>query len=128
MEPSEFIEQLSEAQDFIKNEKYKNALNLLYSLREIEREGDFDYNLTHTLYQLISNAESLLNQAAIIEELSKLTQKDDKNEIDFNSLHIHFKTATDLTIEPELLKREIELLILRDKIPYRIKGNKLVFT
>ena len=128
MDTEEFIEQLSDAQNMIMEENYKNALNILYKLREIEREGNFDYSLTHELYQLISNAESLLNQKAIIEGLSHFTQKEDRREIDFESLNAHLLTEIELDLKPDLLKREIELLILRNKIPFTIQGNKLILS
>ena len=63
MDKQTFIGKLNEAQDLMKNEKYKEAVILLEKLREIEKKNeDFEYSLSHKLYQLISNSNSLYNQ------------------------------------------------------------------
>ncbi len=126
METKEFIRLLTEAEEHISQENYIDALNILYKLKEIEIKGDFDTSLTHKLYQLISNAESLLNQKKITKELSELAR--DHKEIDFNSLSSHFKETMEFDLKPELLRREIELLILRGILPYKIQGNKLLLS
>lgn len=125
MDTEDFIKNLSKAEELIKEEKYKKSLNLLSELREIELKGDFDNNLTHKLYQLISNAESLLNQEKITEGLSGLSEKHQK--MDFKSLSDYFKKHKDLDLKPEIIRREIELLILRGKISHTIKKGSLVF-
>ena len=62
MDKQTFIGKLNEAQDLMKNEKYKEAVILLEKLREIEKKNeDFEYSLSHRLYQLISNSNSLLS-------------------------------------------------------------------
>ena len=74
MKNEDFVKKLSKAQDYMAAEEYKKALSVLYHLRDIEQKGNFDYSLTHKLYQLISNSESLYNQKAvisIIEDLKK---------------------------------------------------------
>ena len=55
MDANDFIKDLNDAQELMRNEKYKEALLLLGKLKEADKAGDFDYNLTHKLYQLISN-------------------------------------------------------------------------
>jgi hypothetical protein len=126
MNTEHFIEKLSQAEELISQEHYVDALNILYKLKEIELKGDFDNSLTHKLYQLISNSESLLNQKRIINGLSVLAEK--HQEIDFDSIKHHFEHNLDYHFESGILRREIELLILRDKIPYKIQANKLVFS
>lgn len=124
MKSEEFVRKLSEAEDLIMNEKYGESLELLSELKEIELKENFDNNLTHKLYQLISNAESLLNQKKITEGLTKIAQ--DYERMDFKSLSKHFNKHMNLNLEPEIMRREIELLILRGKIPYKIKEKTLV--
>jgi len=126
MEPKEFNKLLNQAEKLINQEKYMDALNLLHDLKEVELRGDFDTTLTHRLYLLTSNAESLVNQKQITQVLLDLAK--DHKEIDFNSLSSHFNDIMDLNFEPGILKREIEFLILRNKIPYKIDGNKLILS
>lgn len=124
MKTKDFVKNLAKAEDLIKEEKYKKSLNLLSELKEIELQGDFDNSLTHKLYQLISNAESLLNQKKITEGLSEISEKHQK--MDFESLCDYFRKHRDLDLKPEIIRREIELLILREKIPYTIEGKSLI--
>ncbi|TFF99637.1 MAG: hypothetical protein EU541_04430 [Promethearchaeota archaeon] len=125
MKPEEFIRQLVEAEDLIKEENYTEALKILSELRKEEQKEDFDPNLTHKLYQLISNAESLLNQSSLIEGLIELAQKN--HSIAFKDLSEYFSKHKNINLKPAIIRREIELLILREKIPYKIKQNKLIF-
>jgi hypothetical protein len=125
MNPEKFVRRLAEAEDLIKEEKYQESLNLLSELKEIELQENFDNSITHKLYQLISNAESLLNQKNIIEALSDVAQKHDQ--MDFEALSTYFRKYKNLDLTPPIIRREIELLILRDKIPYKIKQNSLIF-
>jgi Rad3-related DNA helicase len=124
MKSEEFVRKLSEAEDLIMNEKYGESLELLSDLKEIELKENFDNNLTHKLYQLISNAESLLNQKRITEGLTKIAQGHKR--MDFKSLSEYFSKHMNLNLEPEIVRREIELLILRGKVPYKIKKKTLV--
>ena len=65
MDANDFTKDLSDAQELMRNEKYKEALILLGKLKEADKAGDFDYNLTHKLYQLLSNSQSLYNQQIV---------------------------------------------------------------
>jgi len=125
MKTEEFMERLGKAQDLISKEKYSEALKILYKLKKIEQKGDFDYSLTHKLYQLISNSESLLNQSRILNELEKVSQNIES--ISFDKLSKHLEKEQSLTLEPAILRREIELLILRNKIQHKIQKDSLVF-
>lgn len=125
MKTEEFIERLGKAQDLMSKEKYSEALKILYKLKKIEQQGDFDYSLSHKLYQLISNSESLLNQSRILNELEKVSQNVES--ISFDKLSKLLEKEQILTLEPAILRREIELLILRNKIQHKIQKNSLVF-
>ncbi len=126
MNTEEFIKHLAEVEDLLKQEKYVKSLQILSKLKEIEIRGDFDNSLTHKLYQLISNAESLLNQKRITNGVLKLAETHEK--IDFEFLSNYLRSNMDLDLEPEIVRREIELLILRGKIPYIISDKSLVFS
>ena len=62
MDSKEFQNQLTEAHDLMTHENYKDAIILLEKLKEAEKQSNFDYSLTHQLFQLLSNAHSLYNQ------------------------------------------------------------------
>jgi len=125
MDSEEFINKINKAQDLIAQEKLTESLEILYDLREIEKKGNFDYSLTHSLYQLISNSESLLNQKNILDAIESLANQ--RNSISFSELNQYLKNKFDYKLDYGILKREIELLILRDKINYKLEGNELIF-
>lgn len=125
MDKQDFIKKLDDAQELMKNEKYKEAIILLESVREIEKEnGDFDYSLTHRLYQLISNSNSLYNQEIILEQIKKISMKE--NSITIHELHKSLK-KNDFKIEESVLGKELELLILRGLLPCKKEGDKIIF-
>lgn len=125
MDKQTFIGKLNEAQDLMKNEKYKEAVILLEKLREIEKKNeDFEYSLSHRLYQLISNSNSLYNQEIILEHIKKMSIK--QNSIKIHELHLSLK-ENDFKIEESVLGKEIELLILRDLLPCKKEGDKIIF-
>jgi hypothetical protein len=123
MDRSNFVNQLAEVSQLMKNEKYQEALILIDKLKEIEKRGDFDYNLTHKLYQLDSNTRSLYHQEVILNQVNNLAAK--QSSTTFQELHQLIKS--ELNIDEATLRKEIELLILRDKIHLQIDGNELNF-
>jgi hypothetical protein len=124
MNTEQFVKELSSAQSFMAEEEYEKALEVLYNLREIEKKGDFDYSLTHKLYQLISNSESLLNQQKILGTLKKFESQREK--IAFDSLSKILKDENNFSLESGIIRREIEMLILRGKVNYKIQGDSLI--
>ena len=125
MQPQDFFKELMDAQELIKEEKYNEAIVKLEKLREIEKNGDFDYTLTHKLYQLISNSQSLYNQKIISNHIEQISKE--MNSISFNELNQILRDDS-LDIDDSILRREIELLILRDYIQCKIEGNKIIFS
>ena len=125
MDKQTFIGKLNEAQDLMKNEKYKEAVILLEKLREIEKKNeDFEYSLSHKLYQLISNSNSLYNQEIILEHIKKMSIK--QNSLSIHELHLSLKEK-DFNVDESVLGKEIELLILRDLLPCKKEGDKIIF-
>lgn len=122
---NEFLLRLKKAQDLMMEEKYDEALVELYKLRTIEKAGDFDYSLTHKLYQLISNSESLHNQKRLISHVEEVAKT--RESISIDELHKLVSEKGDLNLSQAILQRELELLILRAIIPYKIVGNELFF-
>jgi len=125
MEPKEFIDELNKVQDLLSQEKYSEAISLLENLKEIEKQSNYNYNLTHKLYQLDSNTLSLYNQKKILDIISNLSQK--QNAITFAELQKKLKEVDDIALDETILRREIEILILRELISCNIEGDKLIF-
>ena len=125
MKNEDFVKKLSKAQDYMAAEEYKKALSVLYHLRDIEQKGNFDYSLTHKLYQLISNSESLYKQKAVISIIEDLKKEQDKVSLD--TLKEIIGERDDIDLNEGILGREIEILILRGVLPAKIQGNELVF-
>ena len=123
MKPNEFAIKLNEVQELMAKEKYKEALILLKNLKELDKTSDFDYNLTHKLYQLDSNTRSLYNQQIILERLNSIDKEIDMISVsEFNEI---LKLKDDLLLEEPILRRELEILILRGIISVEFKGNML---
>jgi hypothetical protein len=123
MDSEEFANLLYEAQNLMKEEKYRESLEKLEILKKIEKDGDFNYNLTHKLYQLFSNATSLLNQQIILTHINQVSKK--QNSITFSDLNLLIKKEKNF--DETILRREIELLILRGLLTSKIQGNQLIF-
>ena len=88
-------------------------------------ENFSNYNLTHQLYQLDSNCRSGYHQQIILKHLNDLTVS--KKSVSFDELNKIIQTKENLIISKEVLRREVELLILRNLLKCNIEGNNLVF-
>ena len=125
METKEFIDQLNKIQDLIFHEEYKEAMKLLENLKEIEKQGDFNYNLTHKLYQLDSNVKSLYNQKVILDAIFEISKQE--KSITFSELKTKLETKNNIYLDKPILKREIEILILRNLLSCKVEEDKIIF-
>jgi hypothetical protein len=125
MNTQEFMKQLNNVQELISKGRYKDAIILIEKLKEIEKECSFDYSLTHRLYQLDSNSRSLYNQQILLKAINSLSKKRDV--IDIKELNRYIKENDKLDLNDDILRREIEILILRNLLSCRIDGGKLIF-
>jgi len=125
MNTSGFIKKIQEVQLLMKDEKYQEALIILDKLKEIEKAGNFDYSLTHKLYQLISNSHSLYNQQIVLKVIQK--ESSQQESISFTKLNEILKENENINIDEPLLRREVEILILRSLLHCKIEGDELVF-
>ena len=123
MNPNEFANRLNEVQDLMAKEKYKDALVLLEGLKELDKTSDFNYDLTHKLYQLDSNTRSLYNQQIILERLNSINKE--KTMISVSEFNEILKLRDNLLLEVPILRRELEILILRGIISIEFEGNML---
>ena len=123
MKTEDFVKKLTQASELMKSERYKEALVILDDLKKVDEKGDFDYNLTHKLYQLISNTTSLYNQELILKTLDNMSSK----RISFKELIHSVNNQQNLDIDEPNLRKEIELLILRGKLECTLEGDNLVF-
>lgn len=125
MDSIEFIQKLNEVQEFMLQENYKEAIILIDRLKQLEKTGNFDYNLTHRLYQLDSNSRSLYNQQIILTTINDLSSKSEY--ISFHELNQTLKEMDKIDLSDDILKREIEILILRNLLSCRIDKEKIIF-
>jgi len=128
MNPNEFANRLNEVQDLMAKEKYKDALVLLEGLKELDKTSDFNYDLTHKLYQLDSNTldsntRSLYNQQIILERINSINKE--KTMISVSEFNEILKLRDNLLLEEPILRRELEILILRGIIFIEFEGNML---
>ncbi|MHA1670561.1 MAG: hypothetical protein ACTSV5_08265 [Promethearchaeota archaeon] len=123
MKSSEFANKLNEVQELMAEEKFKEALVLLEDLKEVEMTSDFNYDLTHKLYQLDSNSRSFYNQQIILDRLNLI--KKEKIEISVTEFNEILKLKDNLLLELPILRRELELLILRGIISMKFEGDML---
>ena len=72
MNEEEFVKQLNEAHQLMKDEKFKESIIILEKLKDVEKKGEYSYGITHKLYQLISNAHSLYHQQEIQKFMGEL--------------------------------------------------------
>ena len=125
MNKEDFIRQLNEAQELMKAEKYKEAVILLDKLKQVEQNRNFDFSETRKLYQLISNAHSLYNQQLIINGMNELLLK--QKVISFKELNQLLNERTDLNLDVDVFRKEVELLILKGHLKCSIEGDLIVF-
>ncbi|MFX1386617.1 MAG: hypothetical protein ACFE9M_05310 [Promethearchaeota archaeon] len=125
MNTKEFMNQLNKVQELMDLEKYKEAIILLDKLKEIEKNSNLNYDITHRLYQLDSNSRSLYNQQIILKQLSNISKMN--YSISFHELNQVLKEKNKLELSNDILRREIEILILRNLLTCRIDGERLVF-
>jgi len=125
MDTNDFVKDLNDAQELMRNERYPEALLILGKLKEADQEGSFDYNLTHKLYQLISNSQSLYNQQRVLSVVEKISKA--QKSISFIELNEILKNQENVELDELILRREVEILILRSLLECKIEGNNLVF-
>jgi len=125
MDANDFTRDLTDAQELMRKEKYIEALVILNRMKEADKAGDFDYNLTHKLYQLISNSQSLYNQQRVLSVVKKISLE--QKSISFIELNDILKKQENVELDELILRREVEILILRSLLDVKIKGNDLVF-
>jgi len=125
MDANDFARDLTDAQELMRKEKYIEALVILNKLKDADKAGDFDYNLTHKLYQLISNSQSLYNQQRVLSVIKKISLE--QKSISFIALNEILKKQENVELDELILRREVEILILRSLLDIKIDGNDLVF-
>ena len=125
MDDNDFVKELNDAHELMRNERYPEALIILGKLKEADMAGSFDYNLTHKLYQLISNSQSLYNQQRVLSVVKKISQK--QKSVSFIDLKEMLNKQENIELDELILRREVEILILRSLLECKIEGNDLVF-
>ena len=124
METKEIVKQLNIVRELMKEEKYDDAITLINKLKEIDKNNDFDYTFSHQLYQLDSNARSLFNQQIILKQIQEISSN--QTSITFNNLNQLLKQKTELNLSNDILRREIEILILRNQLICKLDGENII--
>ena len=125
MELEEFKQKLDLAHDLMSEEKYKEAIIRLEKLVDIDKHSDFNYGYTHRLHQLLSNAESLYNQQEILKCINSMTSK--QKILPFKELGVIIRDNSELDIDDTIVRKEVELLVLRQQLNCKIQEDSLVF-
>ncbi|MHA2392309.1 MAG: hypothetical protein ACXAEX_10065 [Promethearchaeota archaeon] len=127
MDSERFAKRLNEVRELMTQERYVKALEILEKLKETEKnsEYDYNYNLIHQLYQLDSNCKSARNQQIILNHLKNISTE--KKSISLNELNQILRNEENLSLSEDILKRELELLILRNEIQCKIDENSIIF-
>ena len=125
METKEIIKQLNNIRELMTQEKYTDAIALIDKLKEKDKTSDFDYTYTHQLYQLDSNARSLYNQQIVLKCIKKFSLN--QNSITFRDLNEMLKSNNELNLSEDILRREIEILILRNQLKCKLEGEHIHF-
>lgn len=126
MNPKEFIEKLNDVRGLMTQEKYFDAIKILDKLNKTEKNSGYDYNydVIHQLYQLDSNCRSVYNQQIILNHLKNISGK--KKSISFEDLNQELKDKYNLNLNDQILRREVELLILRNKLYCKIDKDTII--
>jgi len=126
MNPKEFIEKLNDVRGLMTQEKYFDAIQILDKLKKIEKNSGYDYNydVIHQLYQLDSNCRSVYNQQIILNHLKNISDK--MKSISFEELNQELKDKYNLNLNHQILRREVELLILRNKLYCKIDKDTII--
>ena len=126
METKEIVKELNKIRELMTQEKFADAIVLIEKLKEKDKSSDFDYNHTHQLYHLDSNARSLYNQQKILKRIKEISLN--QNSITFQYLNKLLKSHNELNLSEDILRREIEILILRNQLKCKLKGETIHFT
>ncbi|MFX0027602.1 MAG: hypothetical protein ACFE8B_00205 [Candidatus Hermodarchaeota archaeon] len=126
MEPKKFLEELNTVRELMTKEMYIDALKILEKLKKSDKEinQDHNYTLIHQLYQLDSNCKSALNQQLIQNYLENVLNK--RKTITFRDLNRNLRDKGILDIDEDVLRKEVELLILRNRLHCRIDKETII--
>ena len=126
METQEIVKELNNIKELMTQEKFAEAIVLIEKLKEKDKASDFDYTHTHQLYHLDSNARSLYNQQIILKRIKEISLN--QNSITFQYLNKLLKSYNELNLSEDILRREIEILILRNQLKCKLDGETINFT
>ncbi len=125
METQEIVKELNNIRELMTQEKFADAIVLIEKLKEKDKTSDFDYTYTHQLYQLDSNARSLYNQQIVLKRIKEISLN--QNSITFRDLNVMLKSNNELNLSEDILRREIEILILRNQLKCKLEGETINF-
>ena len=125
MDAKQFQEKLNKAHELMLQEKYQDAIVILEKLKDIDSQSDFEYNITHQLFQLSSNAHSLYNQQKIKDGINAILMRQKVWTI--SKLNQLLQERIGLELDDAIFRKELELLILRGHVNCNIEGDLVIF-
>ncbi len=120
---NKFKKELVKAEKLIKKEQFEEALVLLEKMKNYDDEI-FDDSLIHNFFMLYSNVQSTVRGKKIYENLlsfSKLRKKASYKEI------FEYLKEKNILLDIDIIKKEIEILILSGKAPWKADKDALFF-
>jgi len=120
---NKFKKELSMAKALIQKEQFQEALNLLEKMKNYE-DDVFDDSLVHNFFMLYSNVQSTVRGEKIYKNLqsfSRLRKKASYKEI------FEYLKEKNIILDMDIIKKEIEILILSGKAPWKANKDTIFF-
>lgn len=119
----DFKKKLAEAEKLIQEQDFIGALNLLEKMKRYD-DRKFDDSLVHHFYMLYSNVQSRVHGDLIYENLLPLSEKMDK--IAYSEVDTLLKKKG-VDLDSNIIKRELEILILKGIAPWTCNNEDIIF-
>ena len=120
---NKFKKELDKAEKLIKKKQFEEALCLLEKMKNYDNDL-FDDNLVHNFFMLYSNVQSVVRGKKIYENLlslSRLRKKASYKEI------FEYLKEKNIILDMDTIKKEVEILILGDKAPWKANKDTIFF-
>lgn len=120
---NEFAKELATAEKLIKKGQFEEALCLLEKMKTYD-DDVFDDSLVHNFFMLYSNVQSTVRGKKIYENLLSLSRL--RKKASYKEIFEHLKEKN-IILDIDTIKKEIEILILSDKAPWKANKDTIFF-
>ena len=121
---TKFAVELEEAKELIKEKKFEEALLLLERMKGYN-DDIFDDSMVHEFYMLHSNVQSTVRGKIIYDKLLPISES--KEKILFQEAYEILGEAL-IGLNEEIIKRELEILILKGIAPWSSNEEYIIFS